>query len=65
MLLLDSCRSVNSFQMAVREGILHVNPTSGALIEIKKSHVWVKTKRKSLTVAEQKAFMNYLFEKPW
>jgi hypothetical protein len=51
--------------MAVREGILRVNPVSGALTEIKKSHVWVKTKRKSLTVAEQKAFMNYLFEKPW
>ncbi len=51
-----------AFQMAVREGILRVNPASGALTEIKKSHVWVKTKRKSLTVAEQKAFMNYLFE---
>ena len=25
------------------------------------SHVWVKTKRKSLTVPEQKAFMNYLY----
>ncbi len=51
-----------AFQMAVREGVLRVNPASGALTEIKKSHVWVKTKRKSLTVAEQKAFMNYLFE---
>lgn len=48
-------------QMAVRDGLIRVNPAAGVLGEIKKSHVWVKTKRKSLTVPEQKAFMNYLY----
>lgn len=50
-----------AFQMAVRDGLIRVNPAAGVLGEIKKSHVWVKTKRKSLTVPEQKAFMNYLY----
>ncbi|MBO4347904.1 MAG: site-specific integrase [Lachnospiraceae bacterium] len=51
-----------AFQMAVRDGYIRVNPASGVMGEIKKSHVWVKEKRHSLTIAEQKAFMNYLFE---
>ena len=50
-----------AFQMAVRNGVIRTNPAAGVLGEIKKSHVWVKTKRKSLTIPEQKAFMNYLF----
>lgn len=50
-----------AFQMAVRDGLIRVNPAAGVLGEIKKSHVWVKTKRKSLTVPEQKAFMNFLY----
>ncbi len=50
-----------AFQMAVRNGLIRTNPTEGVLGEIKKSHLWVKTKRKSLTVPEQKAFMNFLF----
>ena len=51
-----------AFQMAVRDGYIRVNPAAGVMGEIKKSHVWVKEKRRSLTIAEQKAFMNYLFE---
>ena len=50
-----------AFTMAVRNGLIRTNPASGVLGEIKKSHVWVKTKRKALTVLEQKAFMNYLY----
>ncbi len=51
-----------AFQMAVRDGYIRVNPAAGVMGEIKKSHVWVKEKRRSLTIAEQKVFMNYLFE---
>ena len=50
-----------AFTMAVRNGLIRTNPASGVLGEIKKSHVWVKTKRKALTVPEQKTFMNYLY----
>lgn len=48
--------------MAVRVGLIRTNPASGVLGEIKKSHVWVENKREALTLAEQKVFMNYLFE---
>ncbi len=50
-----------AFAMAVRMGIIHNNPAAGMLGEIKKSNVWVTTKRESLTLKEQKVFMNYLF----
>jgi hypothetical protein len=51
-----------AFQMAVRDGLIRVNPAAGVLGEIKKSHVWVTKKRVALTLAEQKAFMNYLYD---
>ncbi len=51
-----------AFQLAVREGIISTNPTEGMLAEVKRSHLWVVEKRRALTVEEQKAFMNYLFE---
>jgi len=41
-----------------------VNPSADVMTEIKKSHVWVKDKRHSLTVPQQKAFMNYLYSHP-
>ena len=50
-----------AFQMAVRNGLIRTNPAAGVLGEIKKSHLWYKPKRKSLTVAEQKAFMSFLY----
>lgn len=53
-----------AFQMAVRDGIIRVNPAANVMTEIKKSHVWVKDKRHSLTVPQQKAFMNYLYSHP-
>ena len=50
-----------AFQLAVREGLIRVNPAAGVLGELKRSNVWVTEKRRSLTLAEQKTFMNYLF----
>ena len=49
-----------TFTMAVRDGLLRLNPTEGVMTEIKKSHCWEKTKRHALTVAEQRAFTNYI-----
>ena len=49
-----------TFTMAVRDGLLRLNPTEGVMAEIKKSHCWEKTKRHALTVAEQRAFTNYI-----
>ena len=50
-----------AFQLAVREGLIRVNPAAGVLGELKRSNVWVTEKRRSLTLAEQKTFMNYLY----
>jgi len=49
-----------AFQMAVRDGILRVNPSDGVMAEIKKSHLWEKPKRHALTVPQQKAFLGYI-----
>ena len=49
-----------AFQMAVRDGMLRVNPTDGVMAEIKKSHYWKKPKRHALTVPEQRAFTEFL-----
>ncbi len=49
-----------TFQMAVRDGILRLNPTDGVMAEIKKSHYWNRTKRHSLTIPEQKAFTGFI-----
>lgn len=49
-----------AFQMAVRDGVLRLNPTDGVMAEIKKSHIWEHTKRHALTVPQQKAFMDYM-----
>lgn len=49
-----------AFQMAVRDGVLRINPTDGVMAEIKKSHVWERKKRHALTIPEQRAFLDYL-----
>lgn len=49
-----------TFQMAVRDGIIRINPSDMVMCEIKKSHLWVKKKRKALTIPEQKAFINFI-----
>ena len=49
-----------TFTMAVRDGLLRLNPTEGVMTEIKKSHSWEKKKRHALTIPELKAFTNYI-----
>ena len=51
-----------AFQMAVRDGLIRMNPSDGVMAEIKKSKLWEKPKRHALTIAQQKAFMNFLKE---
>lgn len=48
------------FTMAVRDGLIRMNPTEGVMSEIKKSHDWEKPKRHALTVAQQEAFVDYI-----
>lgn len=49
-----------AFTMAVRDGLLRLNPTDGVMTEIKKSRSWEKKKRHALTIPEQRAFTNYI-----
>ena len=49
-----------AFTMAVRDGLLRLNPTDGVMTEIKKSYSWEKKKRHALTIPEQRAFTNYI-----
>lgn len=51
-----------AFQMAVRDGLVRMNPTDGVMTEIKKSKLWDKPKRHALTIPQQKAFMDFLKE---
>ena len=51
-----------AFQMAVRDGLIRMNPSDGVMAEIKKSKLWEKPKRHALTVPQQKAFMDFLKE---
>ena len=48
------------FTIAVRDGLIRLNPTDGAMAEIKRSHNWEKTKRHALTEAQQSAFIEYI-----
>lgn len=49
-----------AFQMAVRDGLLRLNPSDGVMAEIKKSHIWNTPKRHSLTVPEQKELTEFI-----
>lgn len=59
---LDSvhCQLHPAFQMAVRDGLLRLNPTDGVMTEIKKGNYWDAPPRMALTRPEQQAFMNFL-----
>lgn len=48
------------FTLAVRDGYIRMNPSDGAMAEIKKSHNWEKPKRHALTVTEQQAFIDFV-----
>lgn len=48
------------FTFAMRDGYIRMNPTDGAMAEIKKSHNWEKPKRHALTEEQQSAFINHI-----
>lgn len=49
-----------TFATAVRDGYIRLNPTEGAMTEIKKRRDWEKPKRHALTEDQQAAFVGYL-----
>lgn len=48
-----------TLRMAVDDGYIRLNPSAGCMMEIKKSHDWIKPKRHALTEKEQYAFITY------
>jgi len=48
------------FTIAVRDGLIRINPTDGVMTEIKRSHDWEKSKRHALTKKQQEVFVNYV-----
>lgn len=52
------------FQVAVDDSLMRINPTDGMLKELKQSHDFDGTKRKSLTISQQKLFLDYLRKEP-
>ena len=40
------------FTIAMRDGLIRINPADGAMAEIKRSHNWEKPKRHALTEAQ-------------
>ena len=48
------------FTIAVRDGLIRLNPTDGVMTEIKKSHDWEKPKRHALTEPQQSAFVEFI-----
>ncbi|MCR5024321.1 MAG: integrase DNA-binding domain-containing protein [Lachnospiraceae bacterium] len=59
---LDGVNTVlhSTFKMAVRDEIIRSNPAEGVMAELKKSDLWVKTKKCGLTVQEQKELISYM-----
>lgn len=52
------------FNLAVDDGYIRLNPTDNMLKELKQSHNFEVEKRKALTVAEQKLFIDFLKSHP-
>lgn len=48
------------FTMAVRDGYIRMNPSDGAMAEIKKSHNWEKPKRHALTENQQSLLIDFV-----
>ncbi len=59
---LDGINTVihSTFKMAVRDEIIRSNPAEGVMAEIKKSDLWVKTRRRGLTVPEQRELVEFM-----
>lgn len=52
------------FVVAVRDGLIRLNPTDGIMAELKRSYDWEKPKRHALTEEQQKRFMSYVEDTP-
>ena len=48
------------FTIAMRDGLIRMNPTDGIMADLKRSNDWEKPKRHALTEPQQKAFMAYV-----
>jgi len=59
---LDGINTVvhGAFKMAVRDEIVRGNPTEGVMAEIKKSDLWVNTRKDALTLPQQKELIAYM-----
>ena len=59
---LDGVNTVlhSTFKMAVRDEVIRSNPAEGVMAEIKKSDLWVLTRKCGLTVPEQKELISYM-----
>ena len=59
---LDGINTVihSTFKMAVRDEIIRLNPAEGVMAEIKKSDLWVKTRKCGLTVPEQRELVEFM-----
>lgn len=53
------------FQMAVRDNLIHANPTDDVIAQIKKKTKQSVGVRRALTVEQQRAFMNYIENSPF
>lgn len=53
-----------TFQLAVRDEIIRLNPTDGVMAEVKKSTERAKGIRHALTVAQQRVFMEHIANHP-
>lgn len=48
------------FVIAMRDGLIRVNPTDGIMADLKRSNDWEKPKRHGLTEDQQRTFMAYV-----
>lgn len=48
------------FTIAVRDGLIRINPTDGIMADLRRSNDWEKPKRHGLTEPQQKAFMAFI-----
>lgn len=53
-----------TFQLAVRDGIIRMNPSDGVMAELKKKTGNKKEIRHALTLEQRRSFMNYIAESP-
>lgn len=48
------------FTIAVRDGLIRINPTDGIMADLKRSNDWETPKRHGLTEKQQRAFMTFV-----